>query len=92
MLQDIKAGHTWFGLLRQPDGSDPLIYVWSDGTFLDTSQAAWAPTEPNEYNNNVNCVRLKESDEFAWADKDCGVNFNFMCELEGKRISCTYIF
>ena len=86
LLQDINAYDTWFGLLRQPDGNDPPTYVWSDGSSLNTSQAAWAPGEPNEYRNGVDCVRLREVDGFAWSDRDCGENFHFLCELEGKSI------
>ena len=84
LLQDINAKDTWFGLLRKPDGSDPPTYVWSDGSSLNTSQEAWAPGEPNEYRNGVDCVRLRKETGFAWADRDCGENFNSICELEGK--------
>ena len=87
--QDFIAGQlvasTWIGLRKLADEN---AVSWWDGTPLDFTK--WKSDEPNSLDSGDNeCVRMRESSDYKWADMDCNTNYDYVCEVEGKMPSST---
>ena len=56
-------------------------FLWLPGTAeLDYSN--WAPTEPDNYNNQDHCVAIDLHRNYQWADDICQEQRNFICEID----------
>jgi len=79
-----ESGHYWIGL---SDSVDEGNWKWSDGTEL-TGYRNWARGQPNDWNNNQDCVEIrkgrhadKNNYDGDWQDRACSVNQGYICEL-----------
>ncbi|XP_039267956.2 macrophage mannose receptor 1-like isoform X2 [Styela clava] len=70
-------GTIWIGLSdRNGEGK----YTWSDGTTL--SYINWAENEPNNKNNNEDCVAFNShKSPPAWNDGNCNTLRSWMCQI-----------
>ncbi|XP_002129025.2 C-type lectin mannose-binding isoform-like [Ciona intestinalis] len=58
----------WIGLTdKQGEGR----FVWADGSPLKSSEANWHPGEPNDYENNEDCVGGNAARSLKWNDVPC---------------------
>ncbi|XP_070535732.1 macrophage mannose receptor 1-like [Ptychodera flava] len=69
----------WFGL---HDIGTEGVFVWSDGTPYDPSQANWASGEPNDFNSNEDCCEMTGYDGY-WNDRDCNdvIVYGYICQI-----------
>ena len=80
MLEN-HARQAWFGLSAHEPGGELL---WSDGSSLEFT--AWASDGRDQ--PDVDCVRLKPmrrddgTVQYDWADRECDVDYRFICEYE----------
>ncbi|XP_042288912.1 C-type lectin domain family 4 member K-like [Thunnus maccoyii] len=65
----------WIGLT---DSEREGTWKWVDGTPLTTS--FWHSGEPNNHNDNEDCVETKFRDKKSWNDADCGIRNSWICE------------
>ena len=83
-LTGIGAGDQWFGL-KSPQAlvSSPLS--WTDGTPLtNTFGGGPFPWSGSGRNEDVQCVRMEqtENENFKWSDRSCNLNFGYLCEAD----------
>ncbi len=65
----------WIGL---DDIAAEGTFRWVDGREV-SPDAPWAPSEPNDYNNNEDCAHIRAADPI-WNDLPCTVARGFICE------------
>jgi len=61
-------------------------YVWSDGCSM--SYKKWAPNQPDNWNNNEDCLHLVKQQGGKWNDILCSVRMRFVCK---KYPSCVSV-
>ena len=57
-------------------------YVWTDRTRSPFRN--WSPGEPNNKNNNEDCVHMTRYWEWTWNDNICDQEMKFICKIESK--------
>ncbi|XP_072047592.1 uncharacterized protein [Amphiura filiformis] len=75
ILKASGGGDAWFGLLKDPDAEESL--VWSDGSPL--IPETWQDIDTNE---NTICMRLRRFSGYGWGDMTCDEEIKFVCEIE----------
>ena len=72
--QTVTGKGVWLGLYRKDDTK----FYWIDDTPLGDQYSAWAIGEPNNQNNNEECVHLygKGSKGGEWNDRLCSLDDN----------------
>jgi len=78
MAARFAATRMWIGL---SDTAEEGNWSWTSGSGLE--YAAWAPDEPNNYNEE-HCVEL-HADAWKWNDLECSTKLPSVCESPGKR-------
>nr|QNH72453.1 toxin candidate TRINITY_DN20625_c6_g6_i3.p1 [Ceriantheomorphe brasiliensis] len=53
-------------------------FVWGDGSTF--SYSDWHAGEPNDLNNNEDCLELRKDFQFQWNDLDCSHLNAFICK------------
>ncbi|CAC5385743.1 MRC [Mytilus coruscus] len=77
IISNFTRNFLWIGLSNFKNNGR---YMWSDGTSL--KYAYWGRTEPNDVNNNENCVHLFLSKSRKWNDTSCFTSFRFICKMQ----------
>ncbi|XP_071123977.1 uncharacterized protein [Mytilus edulis] len=85
----------WIGLNLVNFNASERIWIWNDGTQLDSANMAWNPGEPQRYIHE-NCVVSPRNTE-KWHDVTCHTNhvFSAACQLkdmivnEGESVNLT---
>ncbi|XP_052067307.1 C-type mannose receptor 2-like [Mytilus californianus] len=77
LINSFTQTFLWTGLSNLENNGK---YMWSDGTSLDYTH--WRPLEPNNLNNNENCVHLYHSNSRKWNDNNCFMSLRFICKLQ----------
>ncbi|KAK3084198.1 hypothetical protein FSP39_009894, partial [Pinctada imbricata] len=68
--------HSWIGATdEQSEGQ----WVWIKSQRIMTF-TNWKFGEPNNLNNNENCLFLDGNSDYRWNDAPCDVRLNFICE------------
>eukprot|EP01084_Bolivina_argentea_P111389 198758_1 len=75
---DSKKRSCWIGL-HNKNG----FKKWNDGIKADSKFANWAPGEPNQYQNDEDCVELY-SQNGKWNDITCRVKRFFLCNVQNR--------
>ncbi|XP_019620325.1 PREDICTED: C-type lectin mannose-binding isoform-like [Branchiostoma belcheri] len=91
VLRSATAQHpqsSWFGLKRRYRGSSE--FEWVDGTPLRGGYTGWRPNEPNNANDNEDCVHYSgdadrdgtlKVDAIKWNDYECQRLKFFICQV-----------
>ncbi|MGH0164673.1 UNVERIFIED_CONTAM: hypothetical protein FKN15_047304 [Acipenser sinensis] len=67
----------WIGL---NDVASEGVWEWSDGSpFLEELQN-WRPGQPDNWQDNEDCVQFAASDSARWNDEFCTVARNYICK------------
>ena len=78
--------HVWIGATDEAEEKD---WVWLDRTSWNKNYTKWAKNEPNNLDDNEDCMTLQESE---WHDVGClGAKHPFICAVEpiaeqGERV------
>ncbi|XP_043838392.1 C-type lectin domain family 4 member K-like isoform X2 [Dromiciops gliroides] len=69
----------WNGLSRR---KDHMTFHWTDGTLFDDAKTKefWIPGEPNNRNDNEDCVHFSKKDRKSWNDLNCNSTLKFICK------------
>lgn len=67
--------NVWLGLRR--DAVNNKTFKWNDGTISDASFTKWGVDEPNNFQNNEDCVEYVGG---VWNDTTCEHLEHFACE------------
>lgn len=54
-------------------------FMWSDGTSLDYTN--WKRDEPNNFNDNEQCVHFSTIRPGQWNDNNCYMSLSYICQL-----------
>ena len=68
---------TFLFILGLSDKKEEGNFSWADGTTLDLSLKNWHFNQPDDYNENEDCV---ETDRGKWNDHVCENKYGFICE------------
>ena len=41
----------------------------------------WAPSRPDNYGGDQNCMAYKETVDFLWDDRECTRKYHFVCDI-----------
>ncbi|XP_077295203.1 macrophage mannose receptor 1-like [Arctopsyche grandis] len=77
LMESVSDGtnHIWVGIHDQfAEG----IFVTINGASIDEVYSNWRPSEPNNVNNNENCVNIDKGG--LYNDNNCDGKFRFLCE------------
>ncbi|XP_039667172.1 macrophage mannose receptor 1-like [Perca fluviatilis] len=77
----------WIGLQNNTPNT---VWRWSlSGVEFNKNESKWFPGQPNNFNNQENCVRMKMKDD-KWHDDSCSETYKFICYDEGKKSDKTF--
>ncbi|XP_039626364.1 C-type lectin domain family 4 member A-like isoform X2 [Polypterus senegalus] len=66
----------WIGL---SDTEEEGNYKWEDGTNFTTTTTFWRTGQPDDYNDNEDCIAL-DTEKGTWNDAPCNDKYFFICE------------
>ncbi|XP_076368032.1 sushi, von Willebrand factor type A, EGF and pentraxin domain-containing protein 1-like isoform X3 [Tachypleus tridentatus] len=72
LKSNLKSKLVWLGAQRE---SDTLSQQWNWVNNQTVESFLWAPDQPNNYNNQQNCVVLDGGRKWLWNDVTCDLDF-----------------
>jgi hypothetical protein len=65
-------------------GASDIFYeghwIWSNGHETFSNYTNWGPEEPNDTENDEDCLSLNRDKAYKWNDMRCNRDANFICE------------
>ncbi|XP_028678923.2 hepatic lectin-like [Erpetoichthys calabaricus] len=71
-----SSKYFWIGL---SDTEEEGEFKWEDGTNFTTTTTFWRTGQPDDYNDNEDCI-ARDTEKGTWNDVPCNSKYFFICE------------